>query len=118
MPSEAAMLYSKESKHLKYNLARLVKEVKLIEKNKFAEQLKTAFLDVDPTEELFDEEITESIQNESGAQTNSWGHIRKNINFISSKPSLEVSNKLITQGDGVGDGDLSQDSQDGGSKTK
>ena len=93
--SEAAKIYSREKKLLKTNLANLIKEVTLIEKNKFPDQLKNAIEDLDPTEQFFGEEITESIQNESGVHAVNWGPIRNNINFINSKPALapEINTK-------------------------
>ena len=75
----------------------------------------------DPTERLFDEEITESIQNETGVKKIDWGPVRKNINFINAKPALvnTATNESVTKtnraqfGDERDDEDLSQYSQKG-----
>ena len=45
---------------------------------------------VDPTEELFSEEITESIKNEAGIKILNWGPAKQSINFINAKPALVV----------------------------
>ena len=85
---QAAAAYNKEANKIQSNLAQLVKDVNLIEENKFMEHLKDRANCIDPTEELFGDEVQESIQNESGMQTLSWGPKRRNINFINEKPAL------------------------------
>lgn len=86
--NDASNMYAREARQIMYGLSKLIKEVSLIEQNKFSEQIKASQQAEDPTEELFDEEIQESIQNETGMHVINWGPIKKNINFISAKPAL------------------------------
>ena len=72
--NHAAKQYSRESSKIKRKLGQLVREVNLIEQNKFSEQIKASQKHIDPTEELFNEEITESIKNEAGIKILNWGH--------------------------------------------
>ena len=39
---DLANTYAKESRQISYNLTKLIKEVKLIEQNKFSEQIKAS----------------------------------------------------------------------------
>ena len=86
--SEAAKKYEKEKNKISRGLTKLTSEVQEIEENKFGDHMRAKQGDVHPTEILFDEEITESIQNETGQNPVSWDAIRKNINFINSKPAI------------------------------
>lgn len=90
-PPTAAHNYSRQSKQISKGLAKLVKEVKLIGQNKFKElhQVRKSSQALDPTEELFDEEVMVSNQHEIGHKAMNWGEPLKNtINFINTKPSL------------------------------
>jgi len=86
--SKASKAFRREAMLIRKNLSKLVQDIDLIEQNKFVETLKEKIPEVDPTEELFGDEVTQANNHETGVHTISWGPQRKNINFINPKPTL------------------------------
>ena len=96
------------------NLKNLVREIGLIEENKFSD----AVLDKDtgkhPTEYLFDEEITESIAHATGATVaNVPESQKKNINFIHPK-TIPIKTREAIENEAIIDDDVSISSSNSG----
>ena len=96
------------------NLKNLVREIGLIEENKFSDAVLTKEIGKHPTEYLFDEEITESIAHATGASiANLPENQKKNINFIHPK-TISIKTREALENDAIIDDEVSISSSDSG----
>ena len=106
--------YVMDATKMNRNLKNLVREIGLIEENKFSDAVLTKEIGKNPTEYLFDEEITESIAHATGASiANIPANQRKNINFIH-PPTIPIKTREAMENAEVIDDEVSISSSDSG----